>query len=77
MRTVLLDRKHKRGCGYCLDFIPWEKIGNTRTKSKCPYDECPYHELDDVKTYEEYVDGVSDVPIAALMARLCSTRRNL
>ena len=77
MRKIHLDRKHKRGCAYCLDLIPWEKKGNKVRLSKCPYDECPYHELDNVKTYDEYVDSVSDVPIAALMARLCSTRRNL
>lgn len=69
MRTIHIDRKKKRGCGYCLDFIPCEKMLG-RKKSKCPYDECPYHELDEVNTYDEYVDGVSDLPIATLMAQL-------
>lgn len=34
----------KRGCHYCADF-----------KRKCPYAECPYHELDEFKTYDEYL----------------------
>lgn len=34
----------KRGCWYCTDF-----------KRKCPHAECPYHELDGFKTYEEYL----------------------
>lgn len=77
MRKIHLDRKHKRGCGYCLDLIPWEKIVNKARPSKCPYDECPYHELDDVNTYEEYVDSVSNMPLATLMAMLCGGRKNM
>ena len=34
----------KRGCHWCADF-----------KRKCQHEVCPYHELDDVKTYDEYL----------------------
>lgn len=34
----------KRGCHYCADF-----------KRRCPHEVCPYHELDNVKTYDEYL----------------------
>lgn len=71
MRRIKLDCKHKRGCGYCLEYIPSRKVGNTVTKSKCPHDVCPYHEMDNVKTYDEYAESVTDVPIAALIAKLC------
>ena len=71
MRKIHLDRKRKRGCGYCLDFIPSGKVGK---RSKCPYDECPYHELDDVKTYDEYAESVSDTPIAEMIAWLLRRR---
>jgi hypothetical protein len=29
-------------------------------KSYCPYDECPYHELDNVTSYEEYLESQND-----------------
>ena len=45
MRTVSLEEKRQRGCAYCLDY-----------KRGCKYEECPYHELDDVKTYGEYLE---------------------
>lgn len=34
----------KRGCHYCADF-----------NRSCPHDKCPYHELDEFKTYDEYM----------------------
>ena len=71
MRRIMLDCKHQRGCGYCLDFIPSEGRGSWQTKSKCPYDECPYHELDSVRSYEEYIKSISDVTFGKLLRLLC------
>lgn len=34
----------KRGCHNCADF-----------NHKCPHEVCPYHELDEYKTYDEYM----------------------
>lgn len=35
----------KRGCAYCTDFV----------NMACKHEECPYHELDGFKTYDEYL----------------------
>lgn len=35
----------KRGCYYCADYIDRE----------CIHEKCPYHELDNVKSYNEYL----------------------
>lgn len=44
MRVLSKDDRKKRGCRYCAD----------RKSCWCKHDECPYHELDDVETYEDY-----------------------
>lgn len=44
-RVKYPTRVKKRGCTYCADYID----------SKCIHKECPYHELDNVKSYEEYL----------------------
>lgn len=46
MRIVPNEERIQRGCKYCLE----------HRGRGCKYDVCPYHELDDVKTYEEYLD---------------------
>lgn len=50
MRVVGSAEKDKRGCLYCLD---WIKVGKKRGVM-CKHDECPYRELDDFETYEDY-----------------------
>ena len=47
MHQVRRDEYNQRGCHYCLHY-------KTGTQA-CPYDECPYHELDTVSSYEEYL----------------------
>ncbi len=46
MRIVPEKERRQRGCQYCLD----------HKGRKCKHEECPYHELDDVETYEEYLE---------------------
>lgn len=75
MRKMSISLKRKRGCGYCLDLIPWQKVGNTKKKAKCPHEECPYHEMDNTKTYDEYVESVSDMPIEELITLLLGTKQ--
>lgn len=53
MRVVGKDEREKRGCIYCLDFK-----GKTN-RGKCKHDECPYRELDDYETYEDYFKSQS------------------
>ena len=45
MRVMGPREKTKRGCDFCEDYV---------AISGCIHRECPYHELDDVKTYREY-----------------------
>lgn len=72
MRKIGFSVKRKRGCGYCLDFIPAGKVGK---RSKCPHEECPYHEMDNSKTYDEYVESISDMPIEELVTLLLGTKQ--
>ena len=57
MRYVADCNPNKRGCYICADT---KKINITRDGKHianahiCPYNECPYHELDDFKDYSEY-----------------------
>lgn len=75
MRKMNKALKRKRGCAYCTEMIPWMLQGRTRKGSKCPYDECPYHELDNTENYDEYADSISPLSIAALMAILCKPEK--
>lgn len=52
MRTVGKAEKEKRGCLYCCDFKTVR-----RGVRKCKHDECPYHELDEFETYEDFFES--------------------
>lgn len=60
MRRVRNAERAQRGCGECID----------RVSGKCPHEECPYHELDDVKTYGEYLKRIPNVPMYLLLKGL-------
>lgn len=49
MRVVSKEEKKKRGCKYCLDNKHVKGVGNM-----CKHNECPYHELDEFETYEDF-----------------------
>lgn len=68
MRTLHKKEQAQRGCIYCIDVV---SVGETWTSRSCPHDECPFHELDSVKSYAEYLNSVSDVPINTLLRLLC------
>lgn len=55
MKTIHNADAKKRGCRWCADSIKPEG----RHIRKCPYDECPYHELDGYKTYHDYLKETS------------------
>lgn len=68
MRDIFLKENEysKRGCEYCADNAGHgHKIFKYKSKRKsylavtikCPYDECPYHELDDFDSYADYLDS--------------------
>ena len=44
----------KRGCDYCADMVMIKKNGGENTHG-CIHMKCPYHELDNYKTYDEYL----------------------
>lgn len=48
LRLISEKEWKQRGCEYCLD----------HQKHSCKHDECPYHELDNVETYEEYMQNM-------------------
>lgn len=65
MRKLLLTDKRKRGCDFCTGMIPWDKTPFNR--SGCPYDKCPYHELDDTETYGLYLRKHGDMTVDQLL----------
>ena len=52
MRSVSKNEQKKRGCFYCTDFKTVR-----RGVKMCKHDECPYHELDEFETYEDYFES--------------------
>ena len=54
MKWLSVKEKNKRGCVYCLHVKRLEHNDGT-LGTACPYNECPYHGLDDYKTYTEYL----------------------
>ena len=58
MRRIKLDCQVQRGCHYCVDMIPGQKVKRYYKPKRCPYEECPYHQLDGFKTYTEYLKSV-------------------
>lgn len=67
-RMIHEPEKIKRGCIYCADSIPPSKaLGRQR---ECPYDVCPYHELDDTKTYGEYLEKTDRNGLAKILELL-------
>ena len=71
MRVLHNKERTQRGCIWCADVVPTNTDDNLTRRRKCPHDVCPYHELDDVKTYDEYMKGISDVTLNALLKMLC------
>ena len=54
MRYLKEKEQKKRGCSCCLDAV-MKKSYYGFVSRHCPFDECPYHELDEYDTYREYL----------------------
>jgi hypothetical protein len=68
MRRLKKKYMVQRGCDFCLDRIPPEYRGTYMVaQSRCPHDVCPYHELDEVEDYKDYLKSISDVPLGVLL----------
>lgn len=53
-RTIPYSQVKKRGCEYCTDMVIISKK-QTYIIRGCIHSECPYHELDNFKSYNEYL----------------------
>lgn len=61
MRPLKLREIEQRGCRFCADRT------SDNNYSHCPHEECPYHELDKVKDYKEYMKKRSEFSISELL----------
>lgn len=55
MRKLRKKEKERRGCRYCEDLTESHIIKGKFVPAGCPHKECPYHELDNVKSYDKYL----------------------
>lgn len=70
MRFIHNKERVQRGCTYCTDaVIVSRKKGDYRNR-KCPYDECPYHELDGFETYGDYLKSTGSTSLTVLFKEL-------
>ena len=55
------EEKRKRGCIYCADIkkVKGYHVGQVYIKAHltCPYDICPYGELDNFNAYKDYLQS--------------------
>lgn len=49
MRKIPKDEIIQRGCKFCFD-VTWKRKGFAWF---CPFEKCPYHDLDDIKNFVE------------------------
>lgn len=60
MHKLSNEEKDKRGCLYCMDRENAKTINKSALSdedekgSLCPYNRCPYRELDKYKRYKDY-----------------------
>ena len=64
MKKLNNSMKKKRGCMYCADVV------NVEQRNHCPYDECPYHELDGFDSYGQYLKKTNPLSVSKLMKAL-------
>lgn len=60
-RRLEQEEIRQRVCRYCLDkkMITISKGCNV---IGCSFKECPYHELDDISTYDEFLQKIDETP---------------
>ena len=59
MRKLSKDEVEKRGCEYCMDY-KFKTLGHQQS---CKFDACPYHELDDYDTYDDYLKSKTELSV--------------
>lgn len=60
MRKVAYKERKKRGCVYCTEH-------RVRRYIYCKHNECPFHELDGHKTYNDYLKSCPEVDLMKLL----------
>lgn len=58
MRSVTYKDKLQRGCVYCLDYQKRKYLGVWLWV--CIHNKCPYRELDEFRTYRQYLISKGD-----------------
>lgn len=71
VRKLKQDEIVKRGCAFCLDMIPPPTKHQNRL---CDHDKCPYRELDDAKTYTEYLSGLGYLSVPEIVRMLSKAK---
>ena len=59
MRKLSKNEVEKRGCEYCMDY-KFKTLGHEQS---CTFDACPYHELDDYDTYDDYLKSKTELSV--------------
>lgn len=55
--------QQKRGCHYCLDKIKGKY-------SRCPHMVCPYHELDQYDTYQDFLKSTGRLSVVKILQEM-------
>lgn len=71
MRFLRVAEVKQRGCKYCTHC---KRTTGRRIKGElniqCPFDECPYHELDKYKSYSQYLKSDESKIVFNIIPRL-------
>lgn len=74
MRHVKNVERKQRGCEWCIDTVRTYKrirtTGKTNIRMCCIHEKCPYHELDNVKTYSEYLKEYGTDSVSKLLSAI-------
>ena len=82
LRPLTSRDLRKRGCEWCLDhrftIINWPgyQYGNKRTHA-CIHDICPYRELDEYETYNDYLKHAKNEGYEKLLDSVFKAQREL
>lgn len=72
MRRLHNGERKQRGCDFCADMVRGVMPGDVMRRKICPYDECPYHELDKYETYNQFLKHNRTLSVAQIRKALKS-----
>lgn len=65
MRRIKTPERVKRGCLYCTDAVLVPHFGSHLRH--CPYEECPYREMDNYASYIKYLKATGGDTLVELL----------